>query len=942
MSSKKGGKTKKHLLLAKLVTGKKAPCVFCQRNVDDEIIYGKLYAIGDIQCHYFCVLLSCCLVQKGNDEDGLFGFLYPDIIAEVERSKKHKCSYCGRDGATLGCSVSQCRKQFHLPCGRERDAVSLFYGNYKTYCHKHAPKQKINDEIMAKVKLRSLAQRKIKQLKNQETIKKKILDSTTSCVNENKTDQDEEQKQEMEAVCVICYETVDGYPTLRTFWPPCCARDAWFHRSCLQRMALSAGMHYLKCPLCNEKEVFYKAVLSQGYYVPDRDAAWELEQNAFSEIYERPVFCAAPECCCPMGRDHDADTGAWDMLVCVLCGSSGMHEQCRQQLQDSNPDAPRANRYVCAVCAPVAPEDIDTLAECMETVVLQGSPQEPEERRGVPMPSRMSLRRTKPRTAPTERASSSNTQRNGITIKTEKEEADEIPKSDITASRLELNLKPPKKPPRGILEPLNTLKDIENILISPLKMFEQGLYERISQVGIKDLKLDSNQLVEQMRERFRKPRPLVEKKKIINNILESIFESLHKDKTKTKEPIKEWNSPKKYSDSEMETIEKILKENNDPSTEQNQVDIEGIDNNINPPIMLNKETIDLIDENAIIDSGDVQYISKQVERDDETKETDDSSNSTFQLPPEFIAEENSNASLPIFDTPKKFKPVHIQKDSSMEISKNNETVNIDVVKLKETETKSDFITNLDIKSPFKANKCAYKFSPLDKEVLQSNKLDIDVECFKNHYLNEIDKDFKCTFNHQHVENEKTDGKLTTAIDFAVNAYNKEKKEQTAVKRKIPDQEAVPKKKRRVAPKKKVHIKCDKSEIKVKCSTKKTGAELESVGLKVKEKKRLRKHKVSIRNKDIQVKIKWKKEQLRLKITESKRNVKRKKTKKSPSKTLKQYVLKYSPNIYSKGVIARPEHEVTPIRKKHVKCEKTPDNLVQTSIASFFKTKPPPN
>lgn len=58
MSHKKGGKTKKHLPLAKLVTDseKVASCAFCHRDVDDEVIYGKLYAIGDIQCHYFCVV----------------------------------------------------------------------------------------------------------------------------------------------------------------------------------------------------------------------------------------------------------------------------------------------------------------------------------------------------------------------------------------------------------------------------------------------------------------------------------------------------------------------------------------------------------------------------------------------------------------------------------------------------------------------------------------------------------------------------------------------------------------------------------------------------------------------------------------------------------------------------------------------------------------------
>lgn len=58
------------------------------------------------------------------------------------------------------------------------------------------------------------------------------------------------------------------------------ARTQSMHRVCvwlirtfcssLQRMALSAGMHYLKCPLCNDKENFYEAVVDQGYYVPDR------------------------------------------------------------------------------------------------------------------------------------------------------------------------------------------------------------------------------------------------------------------------------------------------------------------------------------------------------------------------------------------------------------------------------------------------------------------------------------------------------------------------------------------------------------------------------------------------------------------------------------------------------------------------------------------------
>ncbi|KAL4719146.1 hypothetical protein ACJJTC_018655, partial [Scirpophaga incertulas] len=221
--AKKGNKVT-NKLVAKLVTENGVPCSFCQRDVDDEITYGKLYSIGDIQCHYFCVLLSCCLIQKGKDIHGLFGFLYTDILAELERSKKHRCSYCGKEGATLGCSVSQCRKQFHLPCGRQRNAVSLFYGNYKSFCQLHAPKQNIPAPIMNKARVRMKEKNKALKAAKANGLSVAIVPSNY----------DSNDALKAECVCVICYEEVDAFPTTQTFWPPCCANDSWFHRSCLE------------------------------------------------------------------------------------------------------------------------------------------------------------------------------------------------------------------------------------------------------------------------------------------------------------------------------------------------------------------------------------------------------------------------------------------------------------------------------------------------------------------------------------------------------------------------------------------------------------------------------------------------------------------------------------------------------------------------------------
>ncbi|VVC98850.1 unnamed protein product, partial [Leptidea sinapis] len=120
MASRLFIKKPKHLLAK--IANEIAPCAFCQREVDDELLYGKLYSFGDIHCHYFCVLLSCCLLQKGDDVDGLFGFLYPDVLVEIER------------------------KMFLLPPGGSLTGIS--------YCQQHAPKQTINAEIMEKVKER--------------------------------------------------------------------------------------------------------------------------------------------------------------------------------------------------------------------------------------------------------------------------------------------------------------------------------------------------------------------------------------------------------------------------------------------------------------------------------------------------------------------------------------------------------------------------------------------------------------------------------------------------------------------------------------------------------------------------------------------------------------------------------------------------------------------
>ncbi|KAL0858422.1 hypothetical protein ABMA27_012301 [Loxostege sticticalis] len=853
--AKKVSRDKK--LLAKLVTETedRKPCAFCQREIDDEITYGKLYSIGNIQCHYFCVLLSCCLIQKGKDEEGLFGFLYPDILAELERSKKHKCSYCGRDGATLGCSLSQCRKQFHLPCGRERNAVSLFYGNFKSFCQNHAPKQKVTEEVMAKAKVRMQADRK-----NAKAVVAKT--------DEDKLDDDLSE----DSVCVICYEAVQRYPTPQTFWPPCCARDKWFHRACLQRMALSAGMHYLKCPLCNDKDSFYQAVINQGYYVPDRDAAWELEQNAFAEIYERELACNLPECLCPLGRDHDSDNGPWDIKLCLLCGSTCAHAQCLLASGSTNA------RYVCTTCDPAAPQDLEELAACVEKVVLAS--QANSTRSGPVMPSRMSLRRTKQRQA----YYSKYMRRLSINIFLS------AVSNNLASSRQDLNLKTPRRFPQDT--DTTILKGIENTLLSPMKLIEQGFKDKPS-------------VLEKVRHKFRQPKPWSVKKKIVDNILDDLVGDMMKQKkTKTKEPLREWLSPKKEPVNVGDKSQTVKQETAQPQNIE-EIQPEAITSPEKPDTITPQETTNLTtptDNTPQKDHTTVETHSPQKTKESDalpktstprkTEKTqdlettaidDEDTRSTFELPPEFIGEDSN--SIPILDTPKKLKTVEIQKDSSMEISENNDVVNIHLVKIENANNVVLKFSDVASPSPVKSEKCAFKFSPKDKESLEKNKIDIDLESFKNQYLNEVDRDFQCKFSHKHSDSKKS-FKLQTAIDFAIDAASKERK------RKL-------KSKKKSGKKRKLEEKVER-----------------------KSEKKDKKHK-----KKLKLVYVWK----------SNSSLNLSPSKSDPHKTLKQYVLKYSDNMPGE-IIGKPEKDVTPMKRKQFKNDRSPDNLVQTSIQSFFKSK----
>ena len=112
-------------------------CVFCNKREDDELHYGKFHTSGKLSAHYYCLLFSSGLEQKGKDDEGIQGFLNPDIEKEVKRGTKLKCSKCQKTGATVGCCNKICKRTYHFPCGSEARMLNQYFGAFNSFCINH-------------------------------------------------------------------------------------------------------------------------------------------------------------------------------------------------------------------------------------------------------------------------------------------------------------------------------------------------------------------------------------------------------------------------------------------------------------------------------------------------------------------------------------------------------------------------------------------------------------------------------------------------------------------------------------------------------------------------------------------------------------------------------------------------------------------------------------
>uniref|UniRef100_A0A3P8VQU2 G2/M-phase specific E3 ubiquitin protein ligase n=1 Tax=Cynoglossus semilaevis TaxID=244447 RepID=A0A3P8VQU2_CYNSE len=193
------------------------------------------------------------------------------------------CCYCRKKGACVGCNKRSCRKSVHFSCGRKNNFIFQFRGLFPSYCQDHSPTQSL-------------------------------------CVSSNLS---------LPNSCSICLEAIEPVLSYSILKCPCC-HASWFHRDCVQRQAHSAGLFFFRCTLCNNQDNFREEMLRMGIFIPERDASWELEANAFSELLEVYQHCDAPICQCNNGRTHSAKLGYFELIRCCLCGSRGTHRKCSE------------------------------------------------------------------------------------------------------------------------------------------------------------------------------------------------------------------------------------------------------------------------------------------------------------------------------------------------------------------------------------------------------------------------------------------------------------------------------------------------------------------------------------------------------------------------------------------------------------------------------------
>ncbi|NWT73156.1 G2E3 ligase, partial [Prunella himalayana] len=204
-------------------------------------------------------------------------FLVGDTRRIIREAAEKSCFICCKMGATITCCETGCDRTFHLPCAPHGQCVTQYCGAYRSFCWEHRPQQAL------------------------------------------------QPRPTQHNTCSICLDAVEDKISYTTMGCPAC-QDARFHRHCIQRLALHAGIAF-QCPCCLNQEPFMTEMLAMGIRLSKRPPSWQSDQEV-GPSDQRHGRCDAVTCLCQGGREHAEANGPWQLQLCSSCAAEGTHRLC--------------------------------------------------------------------------------------------------------------------------------------------------------------------------------------------------------------------------------------------------------------------------------------------------------------------------------------------------------------------------------------------------------------------------------------------------------------------------------------------------------------------------------------------------------------------------------------------------------------------------------------
>ncbi|XP_062050204.1 histone-lysine N-methyltransferase SETDB2 isoform X5 [Lepus europaeus] len=119
----------------------KRRCALCPSDLDYSVLY--FARSENIAAHENCLLFSSALVECEDHDPCNHGrnFDVESVKKEIHRGRRLKCTFCGERGATVGCDLKYCAKNYHFFCAKMDHAfphTDEAQGIYKVFCKQHA------------------------------------------------------------------------------------------------------------------------------------------------------------------------------------------------------------------------------------------------------------------------------------------------------------------------------------------------------------------------------------------------------------------------------------------------------------------------------------------------------------------------------------------------------------------------------------------------------------------------------------------------------------------------------------------------------------------------------------------------------------------------------------------------------------------------------------